>query len=164
MSDDATWQSVHRLLGLEAYYLDSQQWDKWLALFHPDLEYWVPAWDDSGVPTQDPLSELSLIYYKSRQGLEIRVARVRSGTSAASIPIPRTCHTFTLLTVKVLPNGVIHANSNWNAAIVQGERHQLNHGWAEYEIVAGDDGPLIRRKRVVLINDAIDTVADFYSL
>ena len=43
----------------------------------------LAAWDSEHELTKDPKSELSLIYYDSRAGLEERVLRIRSGLSAA---------------------------------------------------------------------------------
>jgi len=35
---------IHR----EALYLDERRWDDWLALYHDDAEFWVPAWRGLG--------------------------------------------------------------------------------------------------------------------
>ena len=35
---------VSTLLAREAIYLDEKNWDAWLDLFAPDVEYFVPAW------------------------------------------------------------------------------------------------------------------------
>ena len=81
--NDITLQEATELLYREAYFLDSQAWDEWLALFLEDCEYWAPAWKSEHEPTSDPKAEVSLIYYASRAGLEDRVWRVRSGRSVA---------------------------------------------------------------------------------
>src|SRR5262245_23495775 len=81
---------VHR----EARLVDERRFEEWLGLFEPDCEYWVPAWHGE-TPTRDPRSEVSLIYYTDRVGLEERVWRFTSGLSAASRPLPRTCHLVT---------------------------------------------------------------------
>ncbi len=66
----------------EGLLLDEHAWEQWLELYEPDCEYWVPMWDDDGEPTRDPQSELSLIYYQSRSGLEDRVFRIKTGKSS----------------------------------------------------------------------------------
>ena len=83
---------IDEFIQLEGHLLDDRQWEPWLELYAPDAEYWVPMWDDDGVPTGDPQSELSLIYYPSRSGLEDRIFRIKTGKSSASVPPFRTCH------------------------------------------------------------------------
>ena len=78
------------LLQREALLLDTQHWDNWLELFTDDCEYWVPSWKGEHQTTENPRSELSLIYYKNRAGLADRVWRVRHGRSVASAVLPRT--------------------------------------------------------------------------
>lgn len=95
----ATWHSVTRFLAQEAKHLDDKNWDAWLTLYSPDAEYWIPAWDSDGTLVTDPTRHVSLIFYKNRGGLEDRVYRIRTGKSAASIPLARTCHQFQLIDV-----------------------------------------------------------------
>ena len=66
----------------EARLLDDRQWDDWLECYSPDAEFWMPAWDDHDTLTQDPQSEISLIYYPSRDGLEDRVDTFSPETTA----------------------------------------------------------------------------------
>src|SRR3546814_2508739 len=100
-SEVAKCTAIQRFLGREAAALDAKDWDSWIDLYHPDAEYWVPAWDDSGRLTEDPRREISLIYYPTRAGLEDRVYRIRTGRSSASSPAPRTSHIFCLLAVEI---------------------------------------------------------------
>ena len=46
----------------EARLLDDRQWDEWLTCYADDASYWMPAWDDDDQLTEDPQSEISLIY------------------------------------------------------------------------------------------------------
>ena len=50
----------------------------------------MPAWDDDDRLTEDPQSEISLIYYPDRQGLEDRVFRIKTERSSATMPDTRT--------------------------------------------------------------------------
>ena len=52
----------------EARYLDDKEWNYWLDLYAPDVEFWMPAWDDDGELTRDPQSEISFIWYRSKDG------------------------------------------------------------------------------------------------
>ena len=63
------------LLYQEAAYLDERRWSAWLALYTEDAGFLVPAWDEDAKLTNDPQSQLSLIYYNSRVGLEDRIWR-----------------------------------------------------------------------------------------
>ena len=76
----------------EARLLDDRQWDDWLQCYSPDVEFWMPAWDDQDSLTEDPHREISLIYYPNRDGLEDRVFRIKTERSSASTPEPRTAH------------------------------------------------------------------------
>jgi 3-phenylpropionate/cinnamic acid dioxygenase small subunit len=39
-------QEVEQFLYREARYLDDREFDKWLECYHPEAEFWMPAWDD----------------------------------------------------------------------------------------------------------------------
>ena len=92
---------VEQFLYREARYLDDREFDKWLACYAPDSEFWMPAWDDDDTLVTDPQTEISLIYYNNRGGLEDRVFRIRTDRSTLSRCISRppdtaeefgTCH------------------------------------------------------------------------
>jgi benzoate/toluate 1,2-dioxygenase subunit beta len=150
------------LLTREALYLDRREWDAWLALYLDDAVYWAPAWQDETTPTSDPDTELSLIYYHGKHNLEDRVWRVQSGLSVASSPVPRTVHQVT--NVFVGEDATVHAA--W--AVHQfNARRQTQHsffGRYEYQLLNDGGGWKIVMKKIILLNDRIPTVADFYSL
>ena len=156
-----------RLLYREAHYLDSQRWEDWLALYCEDCEFWMPAWKSEHALTDNPRKELSLVYYRSRAGLEDRVSRVRSGGSIASIPLPRTQHAITNVLVEALPAGdAIRLLSNWTVHQFR-TKHcevELFFGRYEHELVRHGDTWRIRRKKITLLNDYMPTMLDFYSM
>ena len=39
-------EDVRQFLYREARFLDDKEWDGWLALYAPDVEFWMPSWDD----------------------------------------------------------------------------------------------------------------------
>ena len=43
-----TYENLLAFLYREARLLDDKQWEEWLQLYAPDVEYWMPAWDDDG--------------------------------------------------------------------------------------------------------------------
>ncbi len=76
-----SYETARDFLYREARYLDDKDWDAWLELYAPDATFWMPAWDDRDQLTQDPMSEISLIWYGNRSGLEDRVFRIRTERS-----------------------------------------------------------------------------------
>ncbi len=83
---------VTRLAYREAMLLDRRRWDDWIDLFTEDAVYWVPAWKNEEETTDDPDTQLNLIYLRDRGGLEDRVFRIETRDSYASVPLDRTVH------------------------------------------------------------------------
>ena len=80
-------EDVRRFLYREARCLDDKDWDGWLAHYAPDVEFWMPSWDDDDKLVEDPQTEISLIWYGDKGGLEDRVFRIRTErSSATSLP------------------------------------------------------------------------------
>lgn len=146
----------------EARLLDDRQWDEWLTCYAPDASYWMPAWDDNDAITEDPQSQISLIYYPNREGLEDRVFRIKTERSGASTPEPRTSHTVS--NVEVLADRGSEVDIRYNF-------HTLNHRYKITDQFFGTifatlrqtaDGPVIAAKKIVLKNDYIRQVIDVY--
>jgi len=155
------------LLYREALYLDERRWDEWLALYDSPLEFWVPAWKSEDEPTSDPESEVSLLYLTTHLELEERVARVRSGRSAASTPLPRTAHAVT--NVLVEPDAesdalVVRSVATTHIYNVKRREPYLVFARNQYLLVETATEWRIRRKKVLLLNDYIPTMMDFYTI
>jgi benzoate/toluate 1,2-dioxygenase beta subunit len=157
------WESVQRFIGKEALLLDTRDWDRWLELYLPDCEYWIPAWRSNGTLVSDPSRELSLIYYQSRIGLEARVFRVRTGRASSADPAIRTVHLPQLVSADE-KNDAVHARSNWIASSVLEGRVATYFGHAEYVLQAEGGDWRIRSKKTVIANDVIHQVLDFYNV
>ena len=84
----ADLNAINAFLFREVRHLDDREFEPWLELYAPDAEYWMPAWDDDDQLTDDPHSQISLIYYPNRNGLEDRVFRIKTDRSSASMPEP----------------------------------------------------------------------------
>lgn len=158
--------TANQLLYREAYYVDAQRWDEWLAMFTRDSEYWLPAWKGEHELTNNPKREVSLIYYPDRSGLEDRVWRVRSGQSIASKPLPRTTHTVNNIQIENVMADSMTVLSTWTA-------HCFFHKTNKSEIFFGDYQHNLRkvgndwkicRKYIVLKNDYVPTMLDFYNI
>ena len=151
------------LLYTEARLIDRQAWDDWLALYLPDAEFWVPAWDTEHSYVSDPQNEISLIYYADRSGLEDRVFRLRTGMSSASVPLPRTSHLVGNVQASRQASGDFAVNASWQVTYYKHKTTNLFAGQYEYTLRPQDDGSLrIARKKIIVINDLIPQVLDFY--
>lgn len=160
-----TPEAAHALLSREALYLDAQRWDDWLALYEPDAVYWVPCWKENGEPTSDPNTEVSLIYHESRADLEDRVWRLRGGRSAASTPIQRTSHAVTNVVLEGPAEGPLVCAS-WTCHTFDAKHRRQHVFFGRYEVSlrAHAGGWRVARKKVLLQNDYIPTMVDFYCL
>ena len=75
-------------------FLDQRDWDGWLDLYLPEATFWIPMWDTEYELTCDPQSQLSLMWYGDRSGLEDRVFRIETDRSSASTPDIAKCIAF----------------------------------------------------------------------
>ena len=83
-------------------------------LYAPDVEYWMPAWDDDDQLVTDPQKEVSLIWYGHKGGLEDRVFRIKTErSSATSMPEPRTSHNISNVEILTQGGGVCELRCNW---------------------------------------------------
>jgi benzoate/toluate 1,2-dioxygenase beta subunit len=156
--------AISAFLYREARHLDDRQWEEWLELYAADVDYWMPAWDDDDQLTEDPQSQISLIYYPNRDGLEDRVFRIKTERSSASMPEPRTSHL--IANVEVLAD-------RGNELDVRYNFHTLSHRYKVTDHYFGttfvtlrktSGAYLIARKKIVLKNDYIRQVIDIYHI
>jgi benzoate/toluate 1,2-dioxygenase subunit beta len=163
MSPDVR-SAAQTLIALEGWLLDQRDWDAWLALYLENAEYWIPCWDDEYTLTKDPQTELSLIYYGNRSGLEDRVFRLRTERSLASTPLPRTCHMSTLVRIERNASGDVVVESNWNTHSYRlGKQH--NYFGQQTHVLRETEGTLkIAKRTIIVANDRIPNVLDIYSV
>ena len=155
------------LLYREASFLDERRWDEWIALFASDVEFWVPSWTAEGTLTANPQTELSLMYFAGRGGLEDRIVRIRSGRSPAALPLPRTTHLVSNILPLAPPQpGCICLRSSWacHAFFPLLEASHTFFGRAEYELAMRGNDWLIAKKKTILENDRIPMAIDVYCL
>ncbi|QLE97670.1 benzoate 1,2-dioxygenase small subunit [Neptunomonas phycophila] len=161
---NASYQDIRAFIYREVRLLDDRQWDEWLTCYSEDAVYWMPAWDDCDELTDDPQSEISLIYYPNRDGLEDRVYRIKTERSGASMPEPRTAHFIANLEVLSASDTEVKVRYNW---------HTLSHRYKETTqffgtnfctIATSGEQFVITHKKVVLNNDYINQVIDVYHL
>ena len=155
------------LVAREALLLDAQRWDDWLALYADDARFWLPAWTDDHRLAASPERELSLIYCAARAGLEDRVWRVRSGLSVASRPLPRTTHSVTNSVASFADDGAggdVVVRSSWTCHVfgLKERTTHVFHGRYEHRLRRDREEWRIAAKTIVLMNDTIPTMLDFY--
>jgi benzoate/toluate 1,2-dioxygenase beta subunit len=158
-------EAVTQFLYAEARALDDRDFETWLGFYHKDAEFWMPAWDDDDRLTEDPQSEISLIWYGDRAGLEDRVFRIRTErSSATSLPEPRTGHSIS--NVEILGRGEerIEVRFNWETLSYRYKTVDTYFGTSFYTIDTSGEKPLILKKKVVLKNDYIHHVVDIYQI
>lgn len=156
--------AVEQFLYAQAELCDHQQWDEYLACFDPTAEFHVPQWDSEHVATTDPKREMSMIYYANRGGLEDRIFRLRTGKSAASHPMPRTLHQISNVRIQDRGQGLLQVGAKWNTHYTRHGQADCYFGEVSYELRQVDGGFSILCKHVLLLNDRINAVLDFYHL
>jgi benzoate/toluate 1,2-dioxygenase subunit beta len=154
------------LLYREALYLDEQRWDEWLALYLDDAVFWMPAWIGAHELTSSPDTQLSLIYCDSRKRLEDRVWRIRSELSVASRPLPRTVHAVNNVLVVDERDDRLDVRASWSVHSYDTARtrQDVTFGRYQYELRATDGALRIAKKKIILADDRIATMLDFYSV
>ncbi|AWB82500.1 benzoate 1,2-dioxygenase small subunit [Corynebacterium yudongzhengii] len=145
--------------------LDDRQFEEWLECYHEDAEYWMPSWDVDDNLTTDPQSEISLIYYPNRAGLEDRVFRIRTErSSATSIPDPRTGHNLTNLEILERREDQVDVRHNWISYYFRYDITDHYFGTTFLTLDLSGDEPKILKKKIILKNDYIHHVVDIYQL
>jgi benzoate/toluate 1,2-dioxygenase beta subunit len=159
-----TYQQIQAFVFREARLLDDRKWEEWLTCYHKNVTYWMPAWDDDDLLTEDPLSEISLIYYPNKNGLEDRVYRLKTERSGASMPEPRTTHQSSNLEILKQDEKTVELRFNFNTLSHRYRETSQFFGTNYYTLDISGDQPLIINKRIVLNNDYINQVVDVYHL
>jgi len=92
------------------------------------------------------------------------VFRIRTGKAASTIPMPRTLHGIGNLRIAEREDGQLEVRANWHTLFHRLGRSEQFFGHATYHLRAEGDSWKITRKHVVLLNDTINSVLDFYHL
>ncbi|MBP7393433.1 MAG: anthranilate 1,2-dioxygenase small subunit [Zoogloea sp.] len=154
--------SVEQFLYRKAELCDRQDWDEYLALFDENAEFHIPQWDSEHVYTTDPKREMSMVYYSARAGLEDRVFRIRTGKSAACTPMPRTLHLINNVRIEELADSELEVKAKWVTHYYRFGLAEYFFGEASYRLKPAGTSWIITRKHVLVLNDKINAVLDFY--
>lgn len=159
-----SYQELQAFVYREARLLDDRQWDEWLECYSKQAVFWMPAWDDDDQLTRDPQSEISLIYYPNREGLEDRVYRIKTERSGASTPEPRTTHNISNIEVLKNEGDTVELRFNWHTLSHRYKQTDGYFGTSFYTLDVSGELPLIDKKVVQLNNDYIHQVIDIYHI
>ena len=159
-----THEQIAAFLYREARLLDDRDFDAWLPCYSPRAEFWMPAWDDDDSLVENPQTEISLIYYPNREGLEDRVFRIKTERSSASLPEPRTSHNLSNIEVLSQADDRIELRFNWHTLSHRYKTTDSYFGTSFYTLDTSGEAPVIARKKVVLKNDYIHQVIDVYHI
>ena len=159
-----TYDNLLAFLYREARLLDDKQWEEWLQLYAPDVEYWMPAWDDDGTLVTDPQREVSLIWYGNKGGLEDRVFRIKTERSSATVPDTRTSHNISNIEIVEQGEGSCQVRFNWHTLSFRYKTTDSYFGTSFYTLDLRGEQPLIKAKKVVLKNDYVRQVIDVYHI
>ncbi len=155
---------IEQFLYKKSELCDTQDWDAYLDLFDEQCEYHLPQWDSEYEYTQDPKRGMSLIYYANRSGLEDRVFRIRTGKAASTIPMPRTAHLISNVRIAERAGGELEVKANWHTLYYRLSMSEQFFGYATYHLKPAGESWKITRQHIVLLNDTINSVLDFYHL
>jgi 3-phenylpropionate/cinnamic acid dioxygenase small subunit len=134
---------VEEFLYHEARLLDTQRLEEWLALFTEDATYWVPL--EQG--QKDPVATSSIIY-DDRTLLELRVRQARHPRAHSRLPLARTVHQVSNVTV----TDELTVHSNLVLVEYRLEKQRTWGALVEHRLRREGDSYRIAQKRVDLVN------------
>src|SRR5690606_39276038 len=159
------FEQIQQFIFREARLLDDRQWDELLTCYHEDATYWMPCWDDEDTLTDDPQTELSLIYYPNRAGVEDRVYRIKTERyGASSKREPRTTHLRSNIEILVNEDSTVKLLYNSQNYSHRYHKTQMFFGTAFLTLDTCGEQRVITEKKVILNNDYINQVIDIYHL
>lgn len=162
--DFDTWNLLSGVLYEEAAALDEQRWEDWLSLYTDDCVYWVQAWDSEHELSCNPENDVSLIYMDNKSMLEDRQWRFTSGTSPASVPLPRTNHLVGNVKLEEFSGNKAVLKSHWQVASYRFRELTQIAGRSRYMLTLENGLWKIEKRQTVLINDQVQTTLDLYHI
>jgi 3-phenylpropionate/cinnamic acid dioxygenase small subunit len=98
-------QQFEDLLYREAWLLDQDRLEEWLDLLSENIHYWAPVRADMNRGKEDFSPPLRLAFFDdNKDGLRLRVARIRTGAAHADEPPSRVRHLITNVQVMEAPD------------------------------------------------------------
>lgn len=156
-ADERVEADCARFLWREAEVLDRRQFDDWLGLMHPQIEYRIPVRTSRLAQDGDGFSSVASFMKEDHGTLSLRVKRLKSEYAWAENPPTRTRRLIGNIRVAGAAAGDDHAvTSNFAVycfrgddpvpAVLTGERQ---------DVLAADAGRLSLKKRLVLLDTTV---------
>jgi len=140
-------QSVAQFLYHEAWCMDENRYDDWLALWEKEMAYWVPI----GAEDHDPLQTVSVIH-DNRAQAEQRIARLKSRLAYAQQPKSRMVRVLSNVVVVSAQDDVVVATSTFTLGEYRSDHQEIYLG-RNLHVLASHEGAFrIREKKVSLVN------------
>lgn len=158
------YNEILSFLYREGRHLDDKEWDEWLKMYDEDCSFWMPSWTDEDQLTTNPFTEISLIYYPNKGGLEDRIFRIKTERSSASMPEPRTTHNINNVEIIEENDHEIKIRFNWHTLSFRYKISDQFFGTSFYTLKKVDDSFLISDKKIIIKNDYIRQVLDVYHI
>ncbi len=163
-NDDRLKRDVAELIQWEATLLDRRRWAEWIDLYTEDAVYWVPSWANEEETTDDPDTQLNLIYLRNRGGLEDRVFRIESRDSYASVPLDRTVHVVGNILIDKIDGEEITALANCLIHTYGKKGGMTRASLYDFVIRRVGDDLRIMRKKITFIDDRLECPVDVYHI
>lgn len=152
------------LLYREAWLLDHDQLEEWLALCAEQVHYWAPIRTNTARGSEDWSRPYQLMHFdEDKASLTMRVQRIRTGAAHADEPPARVRHLISNVRVLDANDPVAHVTSNF---IVfksrRGREESLFVGCREdrWRRVAG--AWQLEERLIILDHDVIENVTVFF--
>ncbi len=141
---------VEEFLYEEAELLDRWELEAWFARFAEDCEYAVPATD---LPDGDPARHTFLVH-DDRFLLGQRVEQLLTRTAHAEWPHSRTRRLVSNVWAAEAAggDGVIDVRANFSVHRMRYERHEIYVGQYRHQLVRGDAGQLLFKRRWAVLD------------
>lgn len=142
-------EAVEAFLYQEARLADESRHDEWLALWTPDIMYWIPT----NIDDYDPDEHVSIIY-DDRERLEDRIARLKSGGAWAQEPQSRMRRAVS--NVEIVSSrtaGEFEVRSNFILGELRRGRQTVYFAHQKHRLRTTADGLKMCAKTILLINN-----------
>ena len=143
----ALLEQIRQFLYREAWLLDRQRLEEWLALYTEDATYWVPLERDQ----KEPL-EASSIIHDDRTLLELRVRQAAHPRAFARLPAARTSHVVGNVMLLEASADEARVASTLQLVEYRAGRQRLWGALVEHRLRSNGAGWRIAHKRIDLVN------------
>lgn len=144
-----TFECIPDFLHRVTRFFDDGDFDRWLDCYHPEAEFWVPAWNEEDEITMGVQSEPSLIHYTNRNGIEDHVSRIYATCSAVPNSKSRICHNITNVEIVDERGEIAVVRFDWRASWLRCGKLYSRSGSACCVIDCTGTQPVIMKKKVV---------------